>query len=331
MLYKRAFTLVELLVVIAIIGILVALLLPAVQAVREAARRMQCANNLTQIIIATHNYEMAHGVYPPGTIEKKGPIANLPKGYHHGWAIRLLPYIEQKNTYANVDFKLGVYHAKNAPVRMNPIRVFHCPSDGAMGPVSNYAGVHHDVEAPIDVTNNGVFFLNSRITYEDVSDGSSNTIFFGEKIIDPNDLGWMSGTNATLRNAGLGVNAGRAPGARRSSFLGLPGLPEGMDGEEYGDGFSMPPGSGVSGIRGATPADGTKQATAKEGEKEEPAENEGPPPTPADLVVGGFDSWHPGGANFAFGDGSVRFIGGGSVLPQLAHRKDGQMMAGGSY
>jgi prepilin-type N-terminal cleavage/methylation domain-containing protein/prepilin-type processing-associated H-X9-DG protein len=322
--YKRAFTLVELLVVIAIIGILVALLLPAVQAVREAARRMQCANNLSQIIIATHNYEMAHGVYPPGTIEKKGPIANLPRGYHHGWAIRILPYIEQKNTYANIDFKLGVYHPKNVPVRMNPIRVFHCPSDPSMGPVSNYAGVHHDVEAPIDVTNNGVFFLNSRITYEDISDGSSNTIFFGEKLIDANDLGWMSGTSATLRNAGLGIGAGRPAGGRRSTFLEMPGLPEGADVQAYGaDGIP-----GASSIPGPS---GPKPAAPKDETKEEPPEKEGPPPTPADLVVGGFDSWHPGGANFAFGDGSVRFISGGAMLPQLAHRKDGQMIAGGSF
>src|SRR5688500_10738664 len=150
---KRAFTLVELLVVIAIIGILVALLLPAVQAVREAARRMQCSNNLSQLIIATHNYEMAHGVYPPGTIDKKGPIVNLPAGYHHNWITQLLPYVEQKNSFANIDFKVGVYHAKNIPVRINPIRLVHCPSDSAAGPVSNYAGVHHDVEAPIDTTN----------------------------------------------------------------------------------------------------------------------------------------------------------------------------------
>jgi prepilin-type N-terminal cleavage/methylation domain-containing protein/prepilin-type processing-associated H-X9-DG protein len=310
---NRAFTLVELLVVIAIIGILVALLLPAVQAVREAARRMSCMNNLTQIIIATHNYEMAHGFYPPGTIEKKGPIANLPQGYHHGWAVKLLPYIEQKNTYANIDLSLGVYHPKNAPVRMNPIRVFHCPSDPVMGSVSNYAGVHHDAEAPIDVTNNGVFFLNSRISYDDVSDGSSNTIFFGEKLIAPNDLGWMSGTSATLRNAGSAVGAGRPAGGRRSTFMGLPGLPEGMEYEAAGEPPLIRP-----------PA-----KDKDKGEKE--AEKEGAPPTPADLVVGGFDSWHPGGANFAFGDGSVRFISGGAMLPQLAHRNDGKMMAGGSF
>ena len=87
----RAFTLVELLVVIAIIGVLVALLLPAVQAAREAARRAACGNHLSQLIIAVHNYEMAHGHYPAGTIDAAGPVANTPAGYHHNWIAGLLP------------------------------------------------------------------------------------------------------------------------------------------------------------------------------------------------------------------------------------------------
>ena len=99
----RAFTLVELLVVIAIIGVLVALLLPAVQAAREAARRAQCANNLVQLILATHNFEMAHGHYPTGTREKVGPIVNLPQGYHHNWLTEILPYIEQSNLQTSLD------------------------------------------------------------------------------------------------------------------------------------------------------------------------------------------------------------------------------------
>src|SRR5712671_1410494 len=97
------FTLVELLVVIAIIGILVALLLPAVQAAREAARRSSCQNNLVQVVLATLNYEMAHGRYPSGTLEAKGPIQSMPVGYHHSWLTQILPQIEQQNVFHAID------------------------------------------------------------------------------------------------------------------------------------------------------------------------------------------------------------------------------------
>src|SRR5512135_1769133 len=99
----RGFTLVELLVVIAIIGVLVALLLPAVQAAREAARRSSCVNNLTQLILAAQNYESSYRVYPPGTIDKSGPIANVAEGYHHNWLSQILPFIEERNTFQHID------------------------------------------------------------------------------------------------------------------------------------------------------------------------------------------------------------------------------------
>ena len=210
----KAFTLVELLVVIAIIGILIALLLPAVQAAREAARRMQCMNNLTQLAIAVQNYEMANRVNPPGTIDKKGPIVNVNQGYHHNWIEQILPYIEEGNTYRHIDFNVGVYDAKNAEVRKVRMTVLSCPSDGNAPrgggdlSVSSYVGCHNDLEQPINTDNHGVFFLNSAIRYEDITDGTSHTLFIGEKLIDPSkDLGWMSGTRATLRNAGTVVNA----------------------------------------------------------------------------------------------------------------------------
>ncbi len=102
--HRAAFTLVELLVVIAIIGILIALLLPAVQAAREAARRVSCSNNLVQLSIAMQNYEMANEALPPGVTDPVSPVLSTPVGMHHGWLIHLLPFLEQKNAYAQARF-----------------------------------------------------------------------------------------------------------------------------------------------------------------------------------------------------------------------------------
>src|SRR5262245_28425670 len=100
---RRAFTLVELLVVIAIIGVLIALTLPAVQSSREVARRTQCVNQLTHLSMGLQNYEMAHEVYPSGTIDKQGPIHSAAKGDHRNWIIQILPYVDEVNVYRHID------------------------------------------------------------------------------------------------------------------------------------------------------------------------------------------------------------------------------------
>ncbi len=205
----RGFTLIELLVVIAIIAILIALLLPAVQQAREAARRTQCKNNLMQIGLAIHNYEMAHEVLPPGTLNPSGPIQSVAAGYHVGWLVQLLPFLDQGNAYRHFDHSFGVYARENADIRGLPISVFHCPSspmrdmqeaNGVTIAQTNYAACHNDTEEPIDEENRGVMFLNSSIRYDQITDGSTNTLFIGEKIIREGGLGWVSGTRATLRN-----------------------------------------------------------------------------------------------------------------------------------
>jgi prepilin-type N-terminal cleavage/methylation domain-containing protein len=267
---RIAFTLVELLVVIAIIGILIGMMLPAVGAMQESARRSTCQNRLAQLGIALQKYESGYGVLPPGTTEPKGPIHNIPQGIQISWTVPLLPYLDEAGTLKQIDQAAGAYAAKNAPVRSLRIPAFVCPSQRSSPqtatPASNYAGCHHDVEAPIADDNHGVLFLNSRISARDVTDGVQHTIYLGEKQTGINDLGWMSGTRATLRNTGTPI--------------GMTGL-------------------------------------------EKPA---------SDLFVGGFGADHPAGANFLFGDVSVRFVSRAidlDVYQQLGHRADGKLLKSG--
>ena len=338
---RSAFTLVELLVVIAIIGILVGLLLPAVQAAREAARRMTCSNNIMQLGVALHNYEMAHRVLPPGTVDAKGPIVHVPVGFHHSWTVQVLPMLDEKVAYKQMDHSQSVYAKANFPVRAYLIPSLRCPSDWNSGPHSNYAGVHDSREVPIDVDNNGVLFLNSHVRFDDVSDGVSHTLFVGEKLVDPTELGWTSGTRATLRNLGSPINYVKG--------LGNAGLPPGFEG-----GFAS--GGMLTGNAG--------YALESYGSEDQPLEEDlgiirtseskdmgsssyrmldtdpakwlsvgdlppillGQPNSGSD--VGGFASQHTGGANFLHGDGAVGFVSENidrSALQQLGNRADGKL------
>ena len=288
------FTLIELLVVIAIIAVLIALLLPAVQAAREAARRIQCVNNLMQLSVAVQNYESAHELLPPGVVNPAGPILNAPKGYHMSWMVQILPFIEQKNTHRGINFDQGIYDPANVTANAIVINTFLCPSDpglsrgSANGVAQNsYAANHHDVEAPIAANNNGVFFLNSKIRYDDITDGSAHTIFLGEKKRNGTDLGWGSGTRATLRNTGRTINRPDVPGAGT--------------------------------IDGDADDDGGAQAAAN--------------PSLAGFV-GGYGSFHSGGSNFAFGDGSIKFLKNSinlKVFQALGNRKDGEAISDDTY
>ncbi len=200
---RAAFTLVELLVVIAIIGILVALLLPAVQAAREAARRMQCTNNLKQIGLALHNYDNSYNSFPPGNLDY-----GVSQSQEWGWAVFLLPFLEQGPLYEHLAPNerrfvelLGDPAARS--LCQHPLTVFRCPSDrtpqllkdtdqprdldgvAAVGPsfygaTSNYIGVS-GFWAIGTLPANGVFSANSEVSFRDVPDGTSNTFAVGER------------------------------------------------------------------------------------------------------------------------------------------------------
>jgi prepilin-type N-terminal cleavage/methylation domain-containing protein/prepilin-type processing-associated H-X9-DG protein len=195
----RAFTLIELLVVISIIGVLVALLLPAVQAAREAGRRVQCVNNLKQIGLALNQYEGTQQVLPPGYVSAFDATGtDLGPGW--GWAAMILPQIEQAPTFSAVNFSLGVEFPGNRTARLVVMKAFLCPTDrvepswpavdrdamtGApkreicrVAP-SNYVGMSGFSEPGPE--GEGLFFRNSRVAYRDITDGLSQTIAVGER------------------------------------------------------------------------------------------------------------------------------------------------------
>ncbi len=200
---RRAFTLIELLVVIAIIAILVALLLPAVQQAREAARRTQCKNNLKQLGIALHNYHDTYTCFPPAHIrtQSAAPATGAITGWR-GFSVHsmLLPYIEQANLYQSIDFNTYFDQANNTVARRTRITAFLCPSDtpyrgadqgnnsypGSMGPnLGQYVNIN---------LRNGIFNFDVVTRMRDVRDGTSNTVAFGEQLIgDANNGSYVQG------------------------------------------------------------------------------------------------------------------------------------------
>ncbi len=292
---SSGFTLVELLVVIAIIGILIALLLPAVQAAREAARRSQCSNNLKQLGLAIHNYHDSYKVCPPGWCRKQTTPGNNVAAYNTsnnrnlwGWTAMILPYIEQSALHdilsvGDVHMEV-VADATIDPVRAaamrNPIAAYRCPSD--TGPplnnvrdqhpwsagadtsplaTSNYVGVasaYRPWESGAALAERGLFTGRDKRAFKDITDGLSNVIIIGERR-------WrtkMNNGNLYTNSAAVALGVRRRNNDfQRSDQIGTAGGNINMD--NWGTrGFSR-------------------------------------------FV---FSSQHPGGSQFALGDGSVRFL-----------------------
>lgn len=233
---RPGFTLVELLVVIAIIGVLVAMLLPAVQAAREAARRSSCSNNLKQIGLALHNYHDTNRKFPTaGFLTRPGTTPAQPLAYHHTWLTSILPYMEQKPLHDSTNFNLRAW---DQPIVGTQVATLRCPSDAfLLDPqeshgiaVTSYAGSegYHwwataelnpawggnwAVFLPIHGDYSGLFACTRNFTMANIKDGTSNTVVIAET----DSLGYKNGG---FNTSGTGIpRVGRGESVFRSAFL----------------------------------------------------------------------------------------------------------------
>ena len=290
----HGFTLVELLVVIAIIGILVALLLPAVQAAREAARRMSCSNNLKQIGLAVHNYHAANRCFPPGNIIKEAGVCPGSRPFESDdatcWLVSILPFVEQKALYDAYDFNAYNEGAPNQQVRETSVATYVCPSDvgtdklmvPARGPASEVFGAVPYMPGSyraVSGRSEGLRYLDSGeiASYPEPWRGPIHTVgVFGFTTEGFRDV--QDGTTNTLLAGESTTKTGRGYRtfwAYSYAFYTMSAATTGQPRTFYAD-FDRCRDEGGTG-------------------KEKPCER-------------GWGSFHAGGMNFALCDGSVRFL-----------------------
>lgn len=240
---RRGFTLVELLVVIAIIGILVGLLLPAVQAAREAARRMQCSNNIRQMALATHNYLDAHRSIPPA-------VCLSPGGGNWSAQARLLPFLEQANLQNLIDFRYNYSDLTRAPqhaaVTAMKIPVYVCPSEiqavPRVGTTLTHFPINYGInygtwlvyDAPSRQTGDGAFVVNRRLTDGAYLDGMSNTVAFSE--VKAYQAKLSGSSNPAAR--GAPIPSSPAEVVAYGGSFGTTGHTEWVDGKVHETGFT---------------------------------------------------------------------------------------------
>jgi prepilin-type N-terminal cleavage/methylation domain-containing protein/prepilin-type processing-associated H-X9-DG protein len=344
---RSGFTLIELLVVIAIIAVLIALLLPAVQSAREAARRAQCTNNLKQIGLACHNYLSSYQVFPSGKIPAY--TATVPGAATYArWCQhpQLLQFIEQGNVFNAINFAFppetpgmnGVFPTfmpayqnpgyVNLTACMTQVGVFLCPSDGPVssnwpggnnyyGNLGTYACDFSENNPCTVCTDNpspqGIFYYGSAVKMSDITDGSSNTAFFSEKIRGhgiPNfKTDMLIMPNQTTLNSAYQTCLSLSP--------------------------SSPPFTSVSGICWTM---GDMCCTTYNHVSTPNTTTCGGIPFPGTManmaMVVPPSSLHPGGVNLLFGDGSVRFVKSSVDLVTwraLGTRKGGEVVSADAY
>jgi prepilin-type N-terminal cleavage/methylation domain-containing protein/prepilin-type processing-associated H-X9-DG protein len=286
---RHGFTILELLVVLLVVSLLVALLLPGIQHAREAARRIQCQNNLHQIGLALHNYNDLHDCFPPGYVARgvlPRDSADTEFGPGYAWGVMLLPFLDQKWVYVSMDFTEDPIPLSLTTIGMMPF--YCCPSD-PKHPTSNYVGSFgygSMTVAPGAPAGPGILYRNSHVHSFDIKDGTSHTFLVGERAAlhnfvpgaDPIDAGaqWLAAPSGLFRNAGL---------------VDIPGYQEG-------------PASYVM---------------ASVGQDQPVAVHATPCRT---NFIASFSSLHPDGANFLMADGSGHFIS--SDIDYETYRRLGQ-------
>ncbi|WP_435020411.1 DUF1559 domain-containing protein [Tundrisphaera sp. TA3] len=356
----RAFTLIELLVVIAIIAVLIALLLPAVQAAREAARRSQCVNNLKQLGLAVHNYESSNSVM---VFQSVWPSGNYPSGVtsgfstggaSYGWAVALLPQMEQQPLANAFNYSCYVWDTSvaaanfraNTTVGYTQLGMLLCPSDGtSLRPIDPYGtkSYHSNIGGPgiiaawsgsIVPPGNWSTNVPGTLTFASMTDGLSNTAMFSERLI-----GLPSGQLSTITIGSVNARRGMFPGPNGGTFntgnpataltfvqgcKALPGTTVAANTQHIGHIWTYGYPTYQSNYYNHFGAPNDLSCINS---------NEGSAPV-GRWSIATPTSNHPGGVNVAFADGSVKFVKNTISLPTwwaLGTRAGGEVLGADAY